>query len=108
MYKLTVLYTRIDDLAGFQAHFHGVHLPIAAGTPGLRELRVTSYDDGPDGAPSVPVIVELLFDDAAAAEAGMASEAQQRAVADFGGMIERYGVEATILRGTEQHVPTEG
>lgn len=108
MHKLTVLYTRIDDLAGFHEHFHGVHLPIAAETPGLRELRVTSYDTTPDGAPSVPVIVELLFDDAAAADAGLASEPQQRAIADFGGMIERYGVEASILRGTEQHVATKG
>jgi uncharacterized protein (TIGR02118 family) len=105
MYKLTVLYTRIDDREGFDAHFHGTHLPIAARTPGLRELRVTGYDVTPDGAPSIPVIVELLFDTADAAEVGMASEPQQQAVADFMGMIERYGIEAQILRGEEQHVP---
>jgi uncharacterized protein (TIGR02118 family) len=104
MYKLTVLYTSINDRAGFDDHFFGTHLPIAAETPGLLSLRVSRFDGG-DTPTTIPVIVELLFESSEMADNGMSSKAQQRAMEDFADMAERFGVEATVLRGTEESLP---
>lgn len=104
MYKLTVLYTEIADRDGFDEHFHGVHLPLAASTPLLRDIRVTGYETGEDGPPAVPVIVELLFDSPEDADTGMKSDVQKRAMEDFVAMAGTYGVQTTVLRGAEEHV----
>lgn len=104
MYKLTVLYTLIKDQAGFDDHFFGTHLAIAAETPGLLGLRVSRFDSG-DSPLSIPVIVELLFESSEMADSGMSSKVQQQAMEDFADMAERFGVEATVLRGTEESLP---
>ena len=99
-HKVTVLYTRIDDRSGFDEHFFGSHLPAAQATPGLLDIRVSTFEG--DETPAVPVMVELLFASAEDLQAGLASEVQAAAKADFEKMIELYGLEVTFLIGTEE------
>ena len=101
MNKVTVLYTRIDDRQGFEDHFYGSHLPAAMATPGLVDIRVSKFQADQDGPPPVQIMVELLFRSEEELKDGMASDVQAAAVADFGQMLETYGLEVQFLTGTE-------
>jgi len=101
MNKITVLYTRIDDRQGFEDYFYGSHLPAAMSTPGLVDIRVSKFQSDEDGLPPVQVMVELLFRSEEELTEGMASDVQTEAVADFGRMLETYGLEVQFLTGTE-------
>lgn len=102
MNKVTVLYTRIDDREGFEEQFYGSHLPAAMATPGLVDIRVSEFQPGEDGVLPVQLMVELLFQSEQELKDGMASDVQIEAVAEFGGMVEAYGVEVQFLNGTEK------
>lgn len=84
MMKLTVLYGSPTDEAAFDAHYEGVHAPLARKIPGLQRFehgKPTTLD----GSPSpYYLMAELWFDDAAAFGAAMGSPEGQEAAADIG------------------------
>lgn len=75
MIKLTVLYGTPADVAAFDAHYLGTHVPLARKVPGIQRVEVTRFNPGPDGSPPrYHLLAELYFADAAALQAGLGSD----------------------------------
>jgi uncharacterized protein (TIGR02118 family) len=82
MTTLLALYRRPDGgdeaFAEFERRYHAEHLPLVAGTPGLRSTtvqRVARTLTGDDLA----LVTAMVFDDRAALDAGLASDAMRAA-----------------------------
>ena len=102
MHKLTVLYRQPDDPDGFEQHYANEHEPIVRRYPGLREVRISRFTRDPRGNPPTYVLAaEMLFDDEAALDAALASDAGRESGKDFGHMARTFGVQADFLVGTE-------
>ena len=71
--KLLALYAQPDDPAAFDAHYHGVHVPLVQKVPGLAELRLNRVSRKLNGDADLYLIAELVFADQAAFDAAMAS-----------------------------------
>lgn len=68
-----------DGLATFLRRYHGEHLPLIAQTPGLRATRVQRVGEALGGETDLVVITAMDFDDRAALDAGLASDAMRQA-----------------------------
>ena len=83
MTTLLALYRRPDGgddaLATFLRRYHEEHLPLVAGTPGLRATRVQRVEQALGGETDLVLITEMQFDDRAALDAGLASDAMRQA-----------------------------
>lgn len=80
MHRLTITYTAPADPEAFDAHYREVHVPIAAGVPGLRRFTL-SHPRGL-GTQAPHLVAELWFDDAEALRAGLASPRMEEATRD--------------------------
>jgi uncharacterized protein (TIGR02118 family) len=101
-YQLTVLYHHPDDVAGFDRHYDGTHVPLAAKMPGLRSYTVSRPGPGPDGnKPSYHLVAALTWDSAEELQAGMSSPEGQAAVADLANFA---GAGVDILTGPSEAV----
>jgi uncharacterized protein (TIGR02118 family) len=83
MTTLLALYRRPeggpDAEATFERRYRAEHLPLVAGTPGLRETRVWRVTT-PLGAETDLILVTAMeFDERAALDAGLASDAMRAA-----------------------------
>jgi uncharacterized protein (TIGR02118 family) len=80
---LLALYRRPDDgdeaLAGFERAYAETHLPLVAGTPGLRSIRCDRVVQGLGGPTDLALVTAMGFDDRAALDAGLASDAMRAA-----------------------------
>ena len=83
MTTLLVLYRRPDGgddaLATVLRRYATEHLPLVAETPGLRATRVRRVDGALGGETDLVVVTEMDFDDRAAMDAGLASDAMRAA-----------------------------
>ena len=83
MTTLLALYRRPDggaeSLAEFERRYASEHLPLVAGTPGLRETRVQRVIEALGGETDLVLITSMRFDDRAALDAGLASDAMRAA-----------------------------
>ena len=83
MTTLLALYRRPegDDeaLATFLRRYEQEHLPLVAGTPGLRSTRVQRVEQALGEATDLVLITAMEFDDRAALDAGLASDAMRQA-----------------------------
>ena len=83
MTTLLALYRRpdggADALATFLRRYHAEHLPLVAATPGLRSTRVQRVDQALGGETDLVLITAMDFDDRAALDAGLASDAMRQA-----------------------------
>jgi uncharacterized protein (TIGR02118 family) len=83
MTTLLVLFRRpeagADALAEFERRYREEHLPLVAGTPGLRATRVWRVGEALGGETDLAVVTALDFDDRAALDAGLASDAMRAA-----------------------------
>lgn len=81
MTTLLVLYRRPDGgdeaLATFLHRYETEHLPLVAGTPGLRATRVQRVSEALGGETDLVVVTAMDFDDRAALDAGLASDAMR-------------------------------
>lgn len=68
-----------DGLATFLRRYHAEHLPLVAGTPGLRETRVRRVEEALGVETDLVLITAMEFDDRAAMDAGLASDAMRQA-----------------------------
>ncbi|MGH2474396.1 MAG: EthD family reductase [Candidatus Limnocylindrales bacterium] len=83
MTTLLALYRRPDGgddaLAEFERRYTTEHLPLVAGTPGLRATRVQRVAAALGGETDLVMITAMDFDDRAALDAGLASDAMRAA-----------------------------
>jgi uncharacterized protein (TIGR02118 family) len=83
MTTLLALYRRPeggdDVLATFLRRYHAEHLPLVAATPGLRSTRVQRVDQALGSETDLVLITAMEFDDRAALDAGLASDAMRQA-----------------------------
>ena len=83
MTTLLALYRRPDGgpdaLAEFERRYTAEHLPLVAQTPGLRSTRVQRVAEALGGETDLAVITAMEFDDRAALDAGLTSEAMRAA-----------------------------
>ncbi|HUP54970.1 MAG TPA: EthD family reductase [Methylomirabilota bacterium] len=83
MTTLLALYRRPDGgdeaLATFLRRYRDEHLPLVAGTPGLRATRVQRVDGALGGETDLVLITAMDFDDRAALDLGLASDAMRQA-----------------------------
>jgi uncharacterized protein (TIGR02118 family) len=83
MTTLLALYRRPDGgdeaLAEFERRYAGEHLPLVADTPGLRSTRVQRVAAALGGETDLVLITTMDFDDRAALDAGLASDAMRAA-----------------------------
>jgi len=83
MTTLLVLYRRPEGdpeaQATFERRYTTEHLPLVAGTPGLRETRVHRVTEALGGETDLILVTEMRFDDRAALDAGLASDAMRAA-----------------------------
>jgi uncharacterized protein (TIGR02118 family) len=83
MTTLLATYRRPDGgpeaLAEFERRYAAEHLPLVAGTPGLRATRVQRVTQALGGDTDLVLVTSITFDDRAALDAGLASDAMRAA-----------------------------
>jgi uncharacterized protein (TIGR02118 family) len=83
MTTLLVLYRRPDGgpaaQATFERRYAAEHLPLVATTPGLRETRVERVTEALGGETDLILVASMRFDDRAALDAGLGSDAMRAA-----------------------------
>jgi len=83
MTTLLVLFRRPEGgeeaVRSFERAYAETHLPLVAETPGLHATRVRRAAEALGGETDLIVVTELDFDDRAALDAGLASDAMRAA-----------------------------
>jgi uncharacterized protein (TIGR02118 family) len=83
MTTLLALYRRPDGgpdaQATFERRYADEHLPLVAGTPGLRSSSVRRVTQALGGETDLILVTLMEFDDRAALDAGLASDAMRAA-----------------------------
>lgn len=83
MTTLLALYRRPgggpDAQTTFEKRYRTEHLPLVAGTPGLREVRVGRVVEALGGETDLILVTSMRFDDRAALDAGLRSDAMRTA-----------------------------
>lgn len=84
MAKLLALYKHPQDPKHFDAHYHGIHVPLAKTIGGLRKYEVSAGPVAtPQGASQYYLVAELTFDSLAAIGHALASPEGQAVGADL-------------------------
>ena len=94
MHRVTIQYAVPEDPDAFDEQYFGHHLQLVAPVPGLRAFT-WSNPQPLGGRPTVYLVAELDFDDAAALSTALASVEMQAAGADAA----RLGVPMTVFSG---------
>ena len=83
MTTLLAMYRRPDGgeaaLEAFERRYAAEHLPLVAETPGLRSVDVRRVTEGLGGETDLVLVTAMRFDDRAAMDAGLASDAMRAA-----------------------------
>ena len=83
MTTLLALYRRPDGgdaaLAEFERRYGVEHLPLVSATPGLRQTTVQRVTGALGGETDLVLVTAMRFDDRAALDAGLASDAMRAA-----------------------------
>ena len=66
-----------DAFAEFERRYAAEHLPLVAGTPGLRSMRVQRVVEALGGDTDLVLVTAMDFDDRGALDAGLASDAMR-------------------------------
>ena len=83
MARMIVIYRTPKDPAAFDAHYFGVHVPLAKRLPGLRKYEVSQRPIlTPAGDPEPYLVGTLYFDDLAAIRRAFATAEGQACAAD--------------------------
>ncbi len=68
-----------EATAAFEQAYAETHLPLIVETPGLRSIRVQRVSEALGGTTDLLLVVAMEFDDRAALDAGLASDAMRAA-----------------------------
>jgi uncharacterized protein (TIGR02118 family) len=100
MATFVALYSKPDDVEGFEEHYRTTHLPLAEAWPGVQATRLTRFASTPRGTePDYHLMFEADFASDEAMAAALRSEAGMAAARDAMAMKERFGVAPTMLLG---------
>ncbi|MDX3191817.1 EthD family reductase [Streptomyces sp. MN03-5084-2B] len=87
--RFVVLYDPPSDVDAFERHYNDVHVPLAMQYPGLRRFT-RSHDPVAVIGESCYLVVMLDWDDMAALQAALGSEAGRRVAEDAVANLARY------------------
>ncbi len=80
---ILALYNTPADTTHFEQYYHGTHIPLAKGMPGLRSFTISKGAlGGAAGDAPYYFVADLAFDSMAAIQAALASPEGQATVAD--------------------------
>jgi uncharacterized protein (TIGR02118 family) len=100
--RFVALWSKPEDVEGFERHYREVHMRITARWPGVRSSTVTRFTGSLSGADAP---YHLMFVATLDSEADLAAMLKSEAVAESGRdareMIRRYGVKVTMLTGAD-------
>ncbi len=86
MKKLIALYRQPADIDAFLKHYHDVHLPLVAKTPGLLRTEINRVTAAPmGGEPPFFLIAEMYFADQDSFDTAMKSPENRAAGKDLMG-----------------------
>lgn len=98
MASLIVLYTKPDDVEGFESHYRETHIPIVNELPGLRETRVSRITGTPRGTEAPYYLqAELVFESTEAMGTALQGEEGMNTSKDAMEMCQQYGANAEIM-----------
>jgi uncharacterized protein (TIGR02118 family) len=102
MASFVALFTRPDDVEGFDAHYRDTHLPLIAQWPNVAETRVTRSTATPRGTePAYYLIADIRFTSAEGMAEALRSTAMRAAGKDAQELCQRFGCEVSMLLGEE-------
>ena len=102
MAKFVALYSRPDDIEGFEEHYRTTHLPIAQSWPGVTRFSVTRFSATPRGTePAFHLMFEAEWATDEEMAAALRSEAGMAAARDAMAMAETFGVTPTMMLGAD-------
>ncbi|MFT3792981.1 MAG: EthD family reductase [Rudaea sp.] len=97
MAQLIALYNKPTDVAAFDAHYAGTHIPLAKKIPGLRRCQIsTGAIDTPAGAAAYHLVAILDFDSKQAVLDGLASPEGKATAGDLANFAQA-GVDLLIF-----------
>jgi uncharacterized protein (TIGR02118 family) len=98
---LVVLFSRPDDVEGFDEHYRTTHKPLAEAVPGSSWsfTRMTGTPGG--GDPAYYLMAVGTFPSNEELQAGMRSDEMRETGRDAAQMVQRFGIELTMLIGSD-------
>jgi uncharacterized protein (TIGR02118 family) len=98
MASFHVLYSKPEDVEGFEAHYRDTHMPMVDRTPGVTGTRVARGTGTPRGGdPAYHLIAEITFGSDEDLQAALRSEEFRAVGKDAMEMTQRFGVQATMI-----------
>lgn len=94
------LYRMPEDVADFETHYFGSHVPLIEQTPGLLENRVHRVTRQFVGEPAYHLVAELVFESAEAMKEAFRSEQWKAGGADLASW---GGMELVTMFAAEPH-----
>ncbi|MBU3066904.1 EthD family reductase [Nocardia sp. NEAU-G5] len=94
--RLLILWDTPSDAEAFERHYREVHIPLANQLPGLRRYTRSHAPTAVHGD-SCYMVAALDWDDRAALDAALASEAGQATGADVANLTRYAGIHSMIL-----------
>jgi uncharacterized protein (TIGR02118 family) len=102
VFTFTALYAKPNDAEAFEAYYREHHMSIVARWPGVQGTRVVRFTGTPRGTEAP---FHLMFEADFASQddfmAAMGSDAGKETQQDARTMVERFGVELTMMVGEE-------
>lgn len=100
--KLVILWSKPDDVEGFEEHYESVHRNLVDRYPGARRIEVTKIVDAPFGGESPHHLVTTVeCANEQELEDLLESEPFLESGADAREMGKRFGSRVTILTGND-------
>jgi uncharacterized protein (TIGR02118 family) len=100
--RFVALWSKPDDVEGFEEHYRTKHVPITSRWPGVRASSVTRVTGAPMGGEPIyhlMFVAELATQDDL--DALFASEPVSEALKDARDIMRRYGTTLTVLTGSD-------
>lgn len=98
MASFLAMYSKPDDVEGFESHYRDTHLPLVDETPGVTGKRAFRGTGTPRGGEApFHLVTEITFDSDEDLQAALASPEFREVGRDAMAMCQQYGVQATML-----------
>jgi uncharacterized protein (TIGR02118 family) len=92
------MYSKPEDVEGFERYYREEHMPLAGRTPGLTGSRVARITGTPRGTDAPHhLVAELIFEDDDALRAALAGDHFRAVGKDAMEMCQRFGAQATMM-----------
>jgi uncharacterized protein (TIGR02118 family) len=92
------MYSKPDDVEGFEAHYRDTHMPFAGGLSGLERATINRVTGTPRGGEAAfHLVAELRFASIDARDEALRSEAMMDVSRDAMAMCQKFDMKAEIL-----------